>query len=82
MAHRGHDDRHAARGVVFGKDDAFFASGRLDDLASVQAAVVALIDAADGYLLVACVCIVIVVAEVVFFYRRGWLRFGSRHRRR
>ena len=41
-----------------------------------------LIDAAGGYLLVACVCIVIVVAEVVFFYRRGWLRFGSRRRRR
>lgn len=36
----------AARGAVFGKDDAFFASGRLDDLASVHAAVVALIDAA------------------------------------
>ena len=41
-----------------------------------------LIDAAGGYLLVACVCIVIVVAEVVFFYRRGWLRFGSRRRGR
>ncbi|WP_313356644.1 M18 family aminopeptidase [Microbacterium sp.] len=34
----------AARGAVFGKDDAFFASGRLDDLASVHAGVVALID--------------------------------------
>ena len=32
----------AARGTVFGKDDAFFASGRLDDLASVHAGVVAL----------------------------------------
>ncbi|WP_309102828.1 M18 family aminopeptidase [Microbacterium sp.] len=32
----------AARGAVFGKDSAFFASGRLDDLASVHAGVVAL----------------------------------------
>ncbi|MFB4350887.1 M18 family aminopeptidase [Microbacterium sp. CR_7] len=32
----------AARGAVFGRDDAFFASGRLDDLASVHAGVVAL----------------------------------------
>ncbi|GAA1543148.1 aspartyl aminopeptidase [Microbacterium ginsengiterrae] len=32
----------SARGSVFGKDDAFFASGRLDDLASVHAGVVAL----------------------------------------
>ncbi len=32
----------SARGEVFGKDDAFFASGRLDDLASVHAGVVAL----------------------------------------
>ncbi|MGJ0389278.1 M18 family aminopeptidase [Microbacterium sp. CGR1] len=31
-----------ARGALFGKDDAFFASGRLDDLASVHAGVVAL----------------------------------------
>lgn len=31
-----------ARGAVFGKDDAFFASGRLDDLASVHAGLVAL----------------------------------------
>lgn len=31
-----------ARGAVFGKDSAFFASGRLDDLASVHAGVVAL----------------------------------------
>lgn len=39
----------AARGAVFGKDDAFFASGRLDDLASVHAGVVALTAvAADG----------------------------------
>ena len=35
----------AARGAVFGKDGAFFASGRLDDLASVHAGVVALIEA-------------------------------------
>ncbi len=34
----------AARGAVFGKDSAFFASGRLDDLASVHAGVVALTD--------------------------------------
>lgn len=32
----------SARGAVFGKDDAFFAGGRLDDLASVHAGVVAL----------------------------------------
>ncbi|KJL20512.1 putative M18 family aminopeptidase 2 [Microbacterium oxydans] len=32
----------SARGTVFGKDNAFFASGRLDDLASVHAGVVAL----------------------------------------
>ncbi len=32
----------AARGAVFGKDGAFFASGRLDDLASVHAGLVAL----------------------------------------
>jgi aspartyl aminopeptidase len=31
-----------ARGAVFGKDSAFFASGRLDDLASVHAGLVAL----------------------------------------
>jgi len=39
-----------ARGAVFGKDDAFFASGRLDDLASVHAGVVALAaaDVAEG----------------------------------
>ena len=39
-----------ARGAVFGKDDAFFASGRLDDLASVHAGVVALesLDAATN----------------------------------
>lgn len=36
----------AARGAVFGKDGAFFAAGRLDDLASVHAGVVALIAAA------------------------------------
>lgn len=40
----------AARGAVFGRDDAFFASGRLDDLASVHAGVVALAAvAADGF---------------------------------
>ncbi|MDR6867188.1 aspartyl aminopeptidase [Microbacterium resistens] len=38
----------AARGAVFGKDDAFFASGRLDDLASVHAGVVALAELASG----------------------------------
>ncbi|RKW70368.1 M18 family aminopeptidase [Galactobacter caseinivorans] len=32
----------SARGAVFGAEDAFFASGRLDDLASVHAGVVAL----------------------------------------
>ena len=39
-----------ARGAIFGKDRAFFASGRLDDLASVHAGVVALetIDTAAG----------------------------------
>jgi len=40
----------AARGTIFGKDSAFFASGRLDDLASVHAGVVALAElAADGF---------------------------------
>lgn len=41
---RGYDVLTAdtARGAVFGKDHAFFASGRLDDLASVHAGVVAL----------------------------------------
>lgn len=38
----------SARGAVFGKDDAFFASGRLDDLASVHAGVVALAAADAG----------------------------------
>lgn len=38
-----------ARGAVFGKDDAFFAAGRLDDLASVHAGAVALAAAADGF---------------------------------
>src|SRR5690606_27588515 len=38
----------SARGAVFGKDDAFFASGRLDDLASVHAGVVALADASKA----------------------------------
>lgn len=37
----------SARGAVFGKDDAFFAAGRLDDLASVHAGVVALAAIAD-----------------------------------
>ena len=48
---RGYDvvTADAARGAVFGKDDAFFASGRLDDLASVHAGVVALARAADGF---------------------------------
>jgi len=41
---RGYDivTADAARGAVFGKDDVFFASGRLDDLASVHAGTVAL----------------------------------------
>ena len=41
---RGYDivTADAARGAVFGKDDAFFAGGRLDDLASVHAGLVAL----------------------------------------
>jgi aspartyl aminopeptidase len=39
----------AARGEVFGKDDVFFAAGRLDDLASVQAGTVALAAAAEGF---------------------------------
>ncbi|ALX65656.1 M18 family aminopeptidase [Microbacterium sp. XT11] len=38
----------AARGSIFGKDDAFFASGRLDDLASAHAGVVALQAHADA----------------------------------
>ena len=40
---RGYDvvTADAARGAVFGKDGVFFASGRLDDLASVHAGVVA-----------------------------------------
>lgn len=44
---RGYDlvTADAARGAVFGKDDVFFASGRLDDLASVHAGVVALAEA-------------------------------------
>lgn len=41
---RGYDvvTADAARGAVFGKDGVFFASGRLDDLASVHAGLVAL----------------------------------------
>jgi len=39
----------SARGAVFGKDDAFFAAGRLDDLASVHAGTVALAAAAEGF---------------------------------
>ncbi|MEW1962288.1 M18 family aminopeptidase [Microbacterium sp. NPDC077644] len=38
----------SARGAVFGKDSAFFASGRLDDLASVHAGTVALAGASTG----------------------------------
>jgi len=47
---RGYDvvTADAARGAVFGKDDVFFASGRLDDLASVHAGVVALAGAGTG----------------------------------
>ncbi|MET4099016.1 aspartyl aminopeptidase [Agrococcus sp. UYP10] len=39
----------SARGAVFGKDDAFFAAGRFDDLASVHAGTVALAAAAEGF---------------------------------
>jgi aspartyl aminopeptidase len=48
---RGYDvvTADAARGAVFGRDSVFFASGRLDDLASVHAGVVALGRAADGF---------------------------------
>lgn len=48
---RGYDivTADAARGAVFGKDDVFFASGRLDDLASVHAGLAALERAADGF---------------------------------
>jgi aspartyl aminopeptidase len=48
---RGYDivTADAARGAVFGHDDVFFAAGRLDDLASVHAGVVALAGAADGF---------------------------------
>ena len=48
---RGYDivTADAARGATFGRDDVFFASGRLDDLASVHAGVVALERAAEGH---------------------------------
>ena len=48
---RGYDivTADAARGARFGLDDVFFASGRLDDLASVHAGVAALERAADGH---------------------------------
>ena len=48
---RGYDivTADAAPGAVFGLDDVFFASGRLDDLASVHAGTVALARAADGF---------------------------------
>jgi aspartyl aminopeptidase len=48
---RGYDltTADSARGALFGKDDVFFAAGRLDDLASVHAGVVALASAADGF---------------------------------
>ncbi|SDR96239.1 M18 family aminopeptidase [Agrococcus carbonis] len=39
----------AQRGAVFGKDDVLFASGRLDDLASVHAGVTAMAALADGF---------------------------------
>jgi aspartyl aminopeptidase len=47
---RGYDivTADSARGAVFGKDDVFFAAGRLDDLASVHAGTVALTRAVDG----------------------------------
>ena len=38
-----------ARGAVFGRDDALFAAGRLDDLASVHAGAVALARGSDGF---------------------------------
>lgn len=46
---RGYDllTADSARGAVFGKDDAFFAAGRLDDLASVHAGLVGLTATAD-----------------------------------
>ncbi|MDE0546045.1 M18 family aminopeptidase [Microbacterium sp. C7(2022)] len=46
---RGYDivTADAARGTTFGRDHVFFAAGRLDDLASVHAGVVALEQAAD-----------------------------------
>ncbi|WP_374451158.1 M18 family aminopeptidase [Microbacterium jejuense] len=48
---RGYDivTADAAPGARFGRDGVFFASGRLDDLASVHAGVVALERAADGF---------------------------------
>ncbi|KZE91843.1 M18 family aminopeptidase [Microbacterium sp. TNHR37B] len=48
---RGYDivTADAAHGAVFGKDDAFFASGRLDDLASVHAGLVAFEDLGDDH---------------------------------
>ncbi len=48
---RGYDliTADAQRGAVFGLDDAFFASGRLDDLASVHAGVVAFADIAETF---------------------------------
>lgn len=48
---RGYDvvTADSAPGATFGRDDVFFASGRLDDLASVHAGVVALERAADGH---------------------------------
>lgn len=48
---RGYDvvTADAARGAIFGRDGVFFASGRLDDLASVHAGVVALERAAEGH---------------------------------
>ncbi|WP_425842763.1 M18 family aminopeptidase [Agrococcus sp. TSP3-2-1] len=48
---RGYDitTADAARASIFGRDHVFFAAGRLDDLASVHAGVVALAKAADGF---------------------------------
>ncbi|MBD3940116.1 M18 family aminopeptidase [Microbacterium sp. NEAU-LLC] len=48
---RGYDivTADSARGATFGRDDVFFASGRLDDLASVHAGLVALERLADGH---------------------------------
>ena len=42
----------------------------------------ALLDAPWGYPLTVGACVLIAVVEIAFFYRRGWLSFSSRPRRR